>query len=71
MILVRGVLHSIMHSDDTQACHSLAYLVHNPRHMNLVLAHLMHMIVYNAHTSRRDRMCNLVRMNSRDRNRRT
>ena len=39
MILVRGVLHDIMHSDDTQVCHSLAYYVRNPRRD---LRHIVH-----------------------------
>jgi len=49
-----------MHNDDMQVIRNLAHLVHNPRRD----PHLVH-------NTRRDRMNNLLRMYSRDRNRRT
>jgi len=49
-----------MHNDDMQDFRNLAHLVHSPR-LDL---HLVH-------NTRRGRMNNLLRMYSRDRNRRT
>jgi len=68
MILVQCVLDYIMHNDDMQASHMYHDRVHNPRRARM---YLVHMIAYMHHTSRRDRMCSLVRMCSRNRSRRT
>jgi len=51
----------IMHNDDMQVIRNLAHLVHNPRRDLTHCAHSM--------SPRRD--YNRLRMNSRDRNRRT
>ncbi len=70
--MCEGVLDYIMHNVYTQAHHSLAYYVHNPRrdlvHLDVMCAR---MIAPTYHMSRRDRMCIRVRMYSRDRSRRT
>jgi len=60
-----------MHNAYTQAHHSLAYYVHNPRRDPCHLDVFVHMIAPTCHKSRRDRMCILVYKNSRDRSRRT
>ena len=70
--MCEGVLDYIMHNVYTQAHHSLAYYVHNPRrdlvHLDVMCAR---MIAPTYHMSRRDRMCIRVHMYSRDRSRRT
>ena len=71
--MCEGVLDYIMHNVYTQAHHNLAHRVYIPRR------DLDHLVVYECarmtapmhHKSRRDRMCILAHMCSRDRNRRT
>jgi len=55
-----AIMDLVMRSVDMQVIRNLARLVHNPRRA----PHLVH-------NTRRDRMCNRLRMYSRDRNRRT
>jgi len=59
-----------MHNAYTQAHHSLAYYVHNPRRDRVYLD-VMHMIAPTYHMSRRDRKYTLAHKYSRDRSRRT
>ena len=68
--MCEGVLDYIMHNVYTQAHHNLAYYVHNPRR-DLHLVVYVRMIAPTYHMSRRDRMCILAHMYSRDRSRRT
>ena len=69
--MCEGVLDYIMHNVYTQAHHNLARHVHIPRRDPHLVVMCARMIAPTYHKSRRDHMCILAHMYSRDRSRRT